>query len=162
MQKKYIYVHGTCLRDEADNWLLMIPEKKLSSQARIVYLCLKKIQRKDFSCMTDAHSWEKISGLPFDEVKKCLTELERFDLIEQYYSTKALAYDKKKRTFCVYLLYHPLMKNNYIKYECPHDGDSFPDPQNADNVLEVSRVAVTIKEFKQQQEELRDDNTPPN
>lgn len=152
MSRKYIVVRDTFLKDEADNWLLMIPEEKLSSQARIVYLVLKKIQRKDLSCMTDSHSWKQISGLPFDKVKDCLNELEKIGLIEQYYSTKAMAHNKKNRTFCVYLLNHFLMKGNYPTTDCPHDGDSYCDPQNADNVLNVSRVATTIKEFKEQME----------
>lgn len=161
MAKKYIYVRESNYRDRADNWLLMIPEEKLSSQARIVYLCLKKIQRADMSCMTDSHSWKQISGLPFEKVKECLTELENIGLIEQYYSTKAMAHHKQTRTFCVYLLDHFLMKNEYAKYNCPHDGDSYPDPQNVNNVLKVSRVANTIKNFKQQLEDSKDDHTTP-
>src|SRR5690606_4437079 len=49
MTKKYIYVKNSIRQFEADNWLLMIPSDKLSSDSKLVYLILKRIQCTDMS-----------------------------------------------------------------------------------------------------------------
>jgi hypothetical protein len=150
MPKKYIYVKNSMRQFEADNWLLMIPSDKLSSDSKLVYLILKRIQGHDMSCMTDAHSWYKISGLKMDRVKECLNELESYGLIEQYWSTKNSNPARRLTTFTVYLLEHFLMKGCYEIRDCPHDNDSFPNPQDTEHILRNSLVAQTIKQFKEQ------------
>ena len=146
MSKKYICVKGNFFQDMVDNWLLMIPSNKLSSDSKIVYMILKKIQCTDLSCNTDAHSWLKISGLSFERVKYCLGELAYFGLIELYFSTKNLK--KFSTTFTCYLLHHHLMQDTYKIVDCPHDGDSFDNPILTDHILRNNAIASTIKEFK--------------
>lgn len=148
MPKKYINVRNSIRQHEVDNWLLMIPIENVSSDAKIVYLVLKKIQGHDMSCMTDAHSWKKICGIKLDRVKECLIELEDFKLIEQFFSSSNAKHNRHYTTFTVYLLDHPVMKGCYSVIECPHDGNSFSNPQEADNFLRNSIEARTIKSFK--------------
>jgi hypothetical protein len=150
MPKKYIYVRNSIRQFEADNWLLMIPGEKLSGDSKIVYLILKRIQGHDMSCMTDARSWYKISGLKMDRVKECLNELEAYGLIEQYWSTKNSSAARRLTTFTVYLLDHFLMNGCYETRDCPHDNDSFPNPQDTEHLLRNSIVAQAIKKFKEQ------------
>lgn len=147
MQKKYIFVRNSIRQHEIDNWLLMIPAERLSSDAKIVYLVLKKIQSPDLSCMTDAHSWHQISGLKMSRVKQCLIELEQYGLIELYHSTKNAMPTGHLTTFTAYLLDHFLMKGCYELRDCPHDGDSFPKPHDSENILRNSKVAQTMKHF---------------
>lgn len=150
MPKKYINVRNSIRQCEVDNWLLMIPVENVSSDAKIVYLVLKKIQGHDFSCMTDANSWKKICGIRMDRVKECLLELEAFGLIEMYYSASNAKSKKEiNKTFSVYLLDHYLMKGIYGVVDCPHDNYSFANPQDDENILRNSQVARTIKEFKE-------------
>jgi hypothetical protein len=125
----------------------MIPSHQLSSDAKIVYLVLKKMQAADLSCMTDANSWHKISGLKMPRVKECLVELEQFGLVELYHSTRNARSHRHLTTFTAYLLNHFLMKGCYELRDCPHDGDSFPNPQDSANILRVSPVANTMKAF---------------
>ena len=150
MAKKYINVRTSIRQHEVDNWLLMIPSNKVSSDAKIVYLVLKKIQGHDMACMTDSHSWFKVCGLSMERIKECLNELEAYGLIEQYYS--ALNANSKReinKTFTAYLLDHHIMKGCYNVVDCPHDGNSFGNPQDAENILRHSQVARTIKDFQE-------------
>lgn len=164
MAKKYINVRTSIRQHEVDNWLLMIPSKQVSSDAKIAYLVLKKIQAHDMSCMTDAHSWFKVSGLSMERIKECLNELEAFGLIEQYYSAvNANSKREINKTFTAYLLDHYLMKGCYNVVDCPHDGNSFGNPQDAENILRHSQVARTIKDFKEtaiNNKETKDDDSP--
>lgn len=153
MTKKYISVRNSLLQNEVDNWLLMIPSDRLSSDAKIVYLVLKKIQAPDLTCMTDARSWYKISGLKMNRVRECLLELDRYGLIELYHSTKNATNYQASSIFTVYLLNHFLMKGCYPITDCPHDGDSFLNPQDKENILRNSRVANTMKDFLNQKEQ---------
>lgn len=130
-----------------DNWLLMIPSDRLSSDAKIVYMTLKKIQSPDLTCMTDSNSWYKICGLKMPKIKECLTELEQYGLIEIYNATSNATASTTAKTFTVYLLDHFLMKGCYELRDCPHDGDSFPNPYDPENILRNSRVAQTMKHF---------------
>lgn len=150
MRKGYIITRKSYLQDEADNWLLMIPADRLSSDAKIVWLALKKIQGHDLSCMTDSNTWYKITGLKMNRVKECFKELELFGLLEQYWSTRSVVKAIKTQTFQVYLLDHFLMKGLYqVTHDCPHDGMSFPDPADNENLLRNAPIACTIKAFKE-------------
>lgn len=159
MRKKYICVRNSIRQHEVDNWLLMIPSHRLSSDSKLVYLILKKIQAPDLSCMTDANSWYKISGLRFDRVRECLVELQQFGLVDLYHSTSSIE-GKRRTTFTAYLLDHFLMKDMYPKIDCPHDGDSFPHPERGDNVLRHSHIARTIQDVQQSAQGFcHDENT---
>ncbi len=144
-EKKYIKVRGSIHQDIVDNGLLMVDSYHLSSDAKIVYLVLKKMQNSNGSSQTDAHSWFKISGLGMGAVNAALKQLEKFGLIECYFSARNL---RDFRTVCTnYLLDHEILNGRYQVIECPHDGESIPDPLNPDNILKVSAVASRIKKF---------------
>lgn len=162
MAKKYISVRSSIYQHEADNWLLMIPERELSNSAKIVYLILKKMQAHDLTCMTDANSWLKISGMKFDRIRECLVELEIFGLVELYHSTTNANSNRRLTVFTAYLLDHYLMKKRYPIFPCPHDGDSFPNAQSPDNVLRNSPIAQTMKEFIEQAKDLKNDTHEAN
>ncbi len=84
MAKRYINTRSSFNQENADNWLLMIPANQVSSDAKIVYLALKKMQWKDGSCQTDSNTWLNVTGLNYERVKECFLELEAFGLIELY------------------------------------------------------------------------------
>ncbi len=147
MAKRYINTRASFNQENADNWLLMIPCETVSSDSKIVYLALKKMQWHDGSCSTDAHTWFKITGLKFDRVKECLVELEAFGLVELYMSPKELR--DQKSSFKVYLLDHFLMKKGYPIVDCPHDGVSVPNPLDESNWVRIKRTTSRIQEFRE-------------
>jgi hypothetical protein len=151
MGHRFIDVRNSVRQHMVDNWLIMLPAEKLSSDAKIVYMVLKKIQQPDFTCMTDARTFYKISGLRMARVKECLNELENFGLIEQYWATKNIrGNDRFTTTFTAYLKDHFLMQGCYNIIPCPHDRDSFPDPQNHDNILNNMNPTRDIKKFREE------------
>lgn len=147
MAKRYLNMRITLNQDKVDNWLLMIPTDKVSSDAKIVYQVLKKMQWYDGSCGTDANSWKKITGIDYARVKECLLELERFGLVEIYLSPQNIR--DNKRTYKVYLLDHFLMKKSYPTMDCPHDGCSLPNPMDDDHYLRNRHAAKRIKSFRE-------------
>lgn len=145
MAKRYILTRSSLKQDNADNWLLMIPENKVSSDAKVVYLALKKMQWIDGSCQTDSNTWMKITGLSYDRVKECFLELEAFGLIELYLSPKELK--RHNHNVRVYLLDHFLMKKCYPIIDCPHDGISVSNPLEDYHFIKNKRAMTNIKEF---------------
>ena len=145
--KQYIHARGSMHQDTVDNWLLMIPANQLSSNAKIVYQVLKKMQDVNGSSQTDSHSWYKISGLIRADVDKALFELEKFGLIEFYFSPKSSG---KSRSVCTnYLLYHPLMKDRYPIVPCPHNSDSLPNPMVPRESVRGSRGVKAAEQLRQ-------------
>ncbi len=145
--KKYIMARGSFYQDVIDNWLLMVPSSELSSDAKIVFFVLKKMQDSNASSQTDSHSWYKISGLDRASVDKALFELERFGLIEFYrasYNNNGIV------GVCTnYLLYHPLMGDDYRIIPCPHQNKGMEDPINGKTKISSKALLATESIRKQ-------------
>lgn len=155
MPKRYINARVSFNQENADNWLLMIPTNHLSSDSKIVYLALKKMQWKDGSCQTDANTWLKVTGLNYSRVKECFVELEAFGLIEIYLSPKEFKHHKNNVK--VYLLDHFLMQKSYNIMDCPHDGISVQNPLNDEHILQNKTATRHIQEFKDEMKEAKKD-----
>jgi hypothetical protein len=147
MSKRYINTRSSLSQDKVDDWLLMIPAAKVSSDAKIVYLALKKMQYSDGSCSTDSNTWLNITGVPHERVKECLLELEAFGLVELYMSPRELRKPKNK-IYSIYLLDHFLMKKMYGIMECPHDGISVPNPLDESHFMKKTRVTRYIDDCR--------------
>lgn len=144
--KKYVKIRGSFHQDTVDNWLLMIPATELSSDAKIVYQVLKKMQDPNGSSQTDSHSWYKISGLLRPMVDKALFELEKFGLIEFYYSPANI---RQQKSVCTnYLLYHPLMQDRYPVIPCPYDKPSLPDPMNTSRQIKFHETLDAAEKIR--------------
>lgn len=148
MTKKYIDVRHSYMRWYPENWLLRIPESQLSSDSKIVWILLKRLQLWHMGCHTDARTWEVISGMPVAKILECFNELQKFGLIEQYLSKKSRQSMYFRRHLSCFLLHHPLMGDMYPIVDKPHDDDSFENPQDFNNQAGGYKICKVIDAFR--------------